>query len=259
MSRSSRQRWWLTLVLLLLAALCAWIVVGAGLIPLSFAQSRTVAAPVADRAVAARQRVEPVLRDALDTAQLRWGAPVLLRIFKQESELEMWFEGDDGRYRLFRTWPICRWSGTLGPKLAEGDGQAPEGFYRVGASAMNPRSQFHLSFNLGFPNTFDRAHGRTGSFLMVHGNCVSIGCYAMGDEAIEEIYTLVAAAHAGGQRNVPVHAFPFRFDDDGWRQRHARSPWLDFWSQLATVDDVFRQTARLPEVKVERGRYIIRR
>lgn len=256
MSRSSRQRWWLALVLFLLVALCAWIAVGAGLFPLSWAQGNAVAAPMVDRAAAARQRVEPALRDALDEARLRWGAPILLRIFKQDDELEMWVEDDDGRYRLFRAWPICSWSGRLGPKLAEGDGQAPEGFYSVGASAMNPRSQFHLSFNLGFPNAFDRGHGRTGSFLMVHGNCVSIGCYAMGDDAIEEIYTLLTAAHEAGQRDVPVHAFPFRFDD-GWRERHAGSPWLDFWDQLAAADAVFRRTARLPAIRVIQDRYVV--
>lgn len=209
-----------------------------------------------DRADAARQRVKPDLREALAEQGLAWGAPALLRIFKHESELELWLQGNQGRYRLVRTWPICRWSGDLGPKLIEGDGQAPEGFYIVDVAAMNPRSRFHLSFNLGFPNDHDRYHGRTGSFLMVHGSCVSVGCYAMGDATIEQIYTLVAASHAAGQSSVPVLAFPFRFTD-GWQQRHAGSEWLDFWQQLADGDAAFVRTGQAPAIIVRDGRYVV--
>ena len=90
--------------------------------------------------------------------------------------------GGEGRpLRRFATYPICLWSGRLGPKLREGDRQAPEGFYTVSAEQLNPNSRWHRSFSLGFPNAFDQAHGRTGSFIMVHGGCPSIGCYAMTD------------------------------------------------------------------------------
>ena len=136
------------------------------------------------------------------------GSPVYLRIFKAESELEL-FGLHEGRWTLLKTFPICHWSGTLGPKYREGDMQSPEGFYAVDLGRLNPNSTFHLSFNLGFPNAVERAQGRTGSFLMVHGNCVSIGCYAMTDPGIEEIYRLVEAALEAGQAGVPVHAFPF--------------------------------------------------
>lgn len=208
-----------------------------------------------DRAADAAARVRPALETDLAAAGLRFGAPVFVRIFKQESELEVWV--DDGqRFRLFRTWPICTWSGKLGPKLRQGDGQSPEGFYRVGRGQLNPRSSYHLSFNLGYPNAYDRAHARTGDFLMVHGRCVSIGCYAMGDPAIEEIYTLVAAALAGGQREVPVHAFPFRFDGDdetGWRD----SEWAPFWRQLRDGDAAFARTGRPPRITVADRRYVV--
>lgn len=206
------------------------------------------------------QRAETRVREAL-TAELRalgaeWGAPVYLRIFKASDELEVWVATGERHQRL-RTWPICTWSGDLGPKLRQGDGQAPEGFYEVGAQQLNPTSRFHLSFNLGYPNAFDRAHGRTGDYLMVHGNCVSVGCYAMGDAAIEEIYTLVAAALTHGQRAVPVHAFPFRMDGD-WESRHAGSEWLPFWRQLAAGYQAFELSGQPPRMRVVEGEYRLR-
>lgn len=207
-----------------------------------------------DRAVAAERRVRADLEVALARVDAAWGAPVLLRIFKQSNELEAWIADREGVHRLLKTWPVCRWSGALGPKLREGDGQAPEGFYEVAAAALNPHSTYHLAFNLGFPNAYDRAHGRTGSFLMVHGSCVSIGCYAMGDAGIDEIYTLVAAALAHGQMSVPVHALPFRFEGD-WRAVHHDDPWLGFWTNLAEGDALFQRDRRPPLVTVRDRRY----
>ena len=112
---------------------------------------------------------------------------MFVRIFKLGSQLEIWME-KDGSYRLFATYPICLWSGRLGPKLAEGDRQAPEGFYAVTKDELNPNSRWHRSFSLGFPNAFDRAQGRTGSFIMVHGGCQSIGCFAMTNDVVDEIW-----------------------------------------------------------------------
>ena len=211
--------------------------------------------PPGDRAAAAAARVRPALETQLARAGLRWGAPVFIRVFKEEDELELWL--DDGtRFRLFRRYPICAWSGALGPKLRQGDGQAPEGFYRVGRGQLNPHSAYHLSFDLGYPNAYDRAHGRTGDYLMVHGRCVSIGCYAMGDAAIEEIYTLVAAALAAGQSAVDVHAFPFRFDlrhEVGWSD----DEWAPFWRELREGHAAFERTGRPPVVRVVDGRYVV--
>ena len=110
--------------------------------------------------------------------------PLFVRVFKEESELEVWKQRDDGRFYHFKTYPICNWSGTLGPKIQQGDMQAPEGFYSVPQSQMNPNSQYHLAFNLGYPNSYDRANRRTGEFLMIHGKCKSAGCYAMTDALI---------------------------------------------------------------------------
>lgn len=234
---------------LVAAATAAWPITGRTVL------SRLGMSSAADRALAAEGRVRADLEAALSRNDAAWGSPVLLRLFKQESELEAWVADRQGRYRLLKTWPICRWSGSLGPKEREGDGQTPEGYYEVTTAALNPRSTYHLAFNLGFPNAYDRAHARTGSYLMVHGSCVSIGCYAMGDAGIDEIYTLVAAALANGQPAVPVHAFPFRFTP-GWGTMHRDSPWLDFWRNLAEGDTLFQRKSRPFDVGVRAGRYV---
>lgn len=246
----SRHRWF-GFVLLTAASLSLflWPLTGATLLAKTgLASSR--------RAVQAESRVRDDLTARLRAIGSDWGAPVFLRIYKQERELEIWARTGNGVYALLDTWPICTYSGDLGPKLREGDGQAPEGIYRVGGEQLNPQSSYHLSFDLGYPNAFDRAHDRTGSYLMVHGSCVSIGCYAMTDAGIEEIYSLVAAALAHGQRRVQVHALPFRFDA-GWESEHAASPWLGFWRDLAAIDARFETDRVPPDVRVERKRYAL--
>jgi murein L,D-transpeptidase YafK len=165
----------------------------------------------------------------------------------------VWVEHDDGAFRHFRTRPVCTFSGELGPKQRTGDLQSPEGFYHVTPSRMNPHSRFHLSFDLGYPNAYDREHGRTGSALMVHGACVSIGCYAMTDRGIEEIYTLLDAALRDGQPFVRVHVFPFRMTAEAMR-RHRGSEWREFWENLRTGYDMFETRKRPPNVIV-RGEY----
>lgn len=204
----------------------------------------------------AAERVRPALKSDLTVLGLKFGAPVFLRVFKQEKLLELWLRAEDQRYVLFRSYPICTYSGELGPKLRQGDQQAPEGFYKVSQRQLNPRSRYHLSFNLGYPNAYDQAHGRTGDFLMVHGSCVSIGCYAMGDQAIEEIYTLVAAALENGQSAFDVHAFPFRLEAASLAaQQH--SPWHAFWSELKPAYDAFERERRPPRISARDGRYVI--
>ncbi|HXH04457.1 MAG TPA: murein L,D-transpeptidase family protein [Candidatus Competibacteraceae bacterium] len=190
------------------------------------------------------------LQGRLQAAGLNLGDPVFMRIFKEEAQLEVWMQQQDGRYKLFRSYPICKYSGDLGPKQREGDKQSPEGFYYVTLDRMNPNSQFYLSFNLGFPNAYDRAHGYTGSALMVHGDCVSIGCYAMTDRQIQEIYTLAEAALKNGQPYFRVHAFPFRLTPHNLA-RHKNSPWFSFWANLKEGYDYFEQHKLPPEVYVE--------
>jgi murein L,D-transpeptidase YafK len=184
------------------------------------------------------------------------GAPIFIRIFKEESELEIWKqEQASGRYALLKTYDICAWSGQLGPKLKEGDKQAPEGFYTVTPAQMNPNSSYYLSFNLGFPNSFDRAHGRTGAHLMVHGACSSAGCYAMEDEQIAEIYALGRDAFIGGQRAFQVQAFPFRMTPENMA-RHRDNPNMAFWRMLKEGHDHFEVTRVPPKVEVCDGRYV---
>jgi murein L,D-transpeptidase YafK len=184
---------------------------------------------------------------------VKLGVPVFIRIFKFEWELELWVE-KDGRFVRFATYPICKWSGRLGPKVKEGDRQAPEGFYTVAAEQLNPNSRWHRSFNLGFPNLFDQAYGRTGSFLMVHGGCGSIGCYAMTDPAVDEIWRFVTAALEAGQPRFPVHVFPFRMTERNLRLRKGY-PWESFWAELKQGYDLFEASRIPPVVSVCKGRY----
>lgn len=184
------------------------------------------------------------------------GAAVFLEIIKEESILTAYVERPDGTYARFQSWPICTYSGGLGPKKQEGDGKSPEGFYSVGPAAMNPASSYHLSFNLGFPNAYDKAQGYTGSYLMVHGDCVSIGCYAMTDPVIEEIWTLMSLAFENGQTRVPVHIFPFSMTEENL-ERQQGHPAAPFWAQLKPAWDHF-QTEQIPaEVITKNGRYSI--
>lgn len=195
------------------------------------------------------------LDERLKEVGVTLGSPVFLRIFKAEHKLEIWMKKDE-KFVLFSTYPICRWSGYLGPKLKEGDRQSPEGFYTVSRGQLNPNSRWHRSFNLGFPNRFDRSHGRTGSYLMVHGGCSSIGCYAMTNAAMDEIWRVVTAALWRGQRRFHVHVFPFRMT--GWNRRlHAGNRWNSFWTDLQTGYDLFEASHIPPKVNVCKKRYVV--
>lgn len=194
------------------------------------------------------------LAERLAQRDLKLGDPVFIRIFKEESLLELWMERSNGHYLHFANYPICNYSGTLGPKFYEGDKQAPEGFYRVTRQMLNPNSRYYKSFDLGFPNSFDRAHQRTGSYLMVHGDCVSVGCYAMRDDQIDEIYRLVESALRAGQPYVEVHAFPFRMEKK--RMRLAQfSPHYPFWKELERGYRLFEKHHRIPTITVHNGHY----
>lgn len=210
--------------------------------------------PSSARSIAAIARVRPSLEEALRGKGMRFGDPIFIRIYKETKQLELWVEKGD-RFDLFRTYPICTFSGRLGPKLHTGDKQSPEGFYFVTPGRMNPNSRFHLSFNLGFPNAYDRAHDRTGSALMVHGACVSIGCYAMTNGGIDEIYALADAALRNGQPYFRVHVFPFEMTREAM-ERHRRSRWIGFWNNLKEGHDGFVRTGRPPNVEVRNGRYL---
>lgn len=181
--------------------------------------------------------------------------PILVRAYKKESELEVWKRGGDGRYALLKTYPICRWSGQLGPKMREGDRQAPEGFYTITPAQMNPNSAYYLSFDTGYPNAYDRSLGRTGAHLMVHGTCSSSGCFAMTDEAIAEVYAVAREAFASGQRGFQFQSYPFRMTAENLA-KHRQDPNIGFWKNLKEGADYFEVTKDEPSVGVCGRRYV---
>ena len=186
------------------------------------------------------------------------GDPIFIRIFKEERMLEIWYGQKNGKYRKFTNYPVCHYSGPLGPKKRQGDKVSPEGFYNVTRRGLNPYSRYHRSFDLGFPNQYDRFKGYTGDYLMVHGDCVSAGCYAMTDQQMDEIYKLVEASLKNGQASVPVHVFPFRMTK-ARLDREKNSPNYEFWSELKEGYDYFEKYKRVPNVAVQQGKYTIGR
>jgi murein L,D-transpeptidase YafK len=211
--------------------------------------------PTSARAEKSIASIEPYLKKELSDKGLEYGAPIFVRIFKDPGILEVWIESNDGTFINFKNYDICTFSGSLGPKLKQGDNQSPEGFYFVNAGRLNPWSSFHLSFNLGYPNKYDRSHGRTGSALMVHGNCVSIGCYAMTDAYINEIYALSVAALKSGQSFFRVHSFPFKLEPKTL-SKYSTNQWHPFWLNLKEGYDYFKKYKRPPNVEVLNGNYV---
>lgn len=212
-----------------------------------------------NRAKLAAARVKPELETALAAKGLEIGDPIFIRIFKETSELEVWLQPSAGeKFKKFRTYRIARFSGRLGPKQKRGDLQAPEGFYFVKRGQMNPHSRFHLSFDLGYPNAYDQAYGRTGDYLMVHGNRVSIGCFAMTDASIEQIWTLADAALKRGQRFFRVHCFPFRMTDERMTKA-TESKWYDFWRNLREGYEAFEEDGVPPNTTVSDKKYVFTR
>jgi murein L,D-transpeptidase YafK len=182
-------------------------------------------------------------------------SPVLIRLYKESSEFEVWKQKRNGDYALLKTYPICKWSGALGPKVKEGDRQAPEGVYTVTPAQMNPASHYYLSFNIGYPNAYDRSLGRTGSNLMVHGACSSAGCYSMTDEDAGEIFALARDSFRGGQTSFQIQALPFRMTAANLA-RHHDDPNMPFWRTLKVASDEFDLTLRPPKVDVCDRQYV---
>jgi murein L,D-transpeptidase YafK len=202
----------------------------------------------------ATKELPPELLSLLQQKHLPKHSPILVRIFKEESELEVWKQDTTGHFQILKTYPICRWSGDLGPKLHEGDRQAPEGFYTITPELMNPNSNYYLAINTGFPNSFDKANDRDGSFLMVHGDCWSSGCYAMTDEQMGEIYSLARDSFLS-QPSFQVQAYPFRLTPANLA-RHRTNPNLAFWMMLKIGNDHFEVTHLEPKVNVCDRHYV---
>src|SRR6266576_3113869 len=203
----------------------------------------------------ANQPVPPKLVADMAAKDMDLQSPILVRLFKQEDELEVWKQDRSGRFALLKTYPICRWSGDLGPKVREGDRQAPEGFYAITPAQMNPQSAYYLSFNTGYPNAFDKALGRSGSQLMVHGDCSSRGFYAMTDEQIAEIYSLGRESFFGGQKSFQLQAYPFKMTPLNMA-KHRNNPNMPFWRMIKEGYDHFEVTRQEPKVDFCEKKYV---
>src|SRR6202046_1278164 len=203
----------------------------------------------------ANQPVPPKLIAAMVEKDMDLQSPILVRLFKEEAELEVWKQDRSGRFALLKTYPICRWSGDLGPKVREGDRQAPEGFYNITPAQMNANSAYYLSFNTGFPNAFDRSLGRSGSELMVERDCSSRGCYAMTDEQIAEIYSLGRESFFGGQHAFQFQAYPFKMTPINMA-KHRNNPNMPFWRMIKEGYDDFEVTRQEPKVDFCEKRYV---
>ena len=203
----------------------------------------------------ATKEVPPGLLSLFRQKKMPKHSPILVRIFKEEAELEVWKQDTTGHFQILKVYPICRWSGDLGPKVREGDRQAPEGFYTITPDLMQPNSNYYLAINTGFPNAFDRANDRHGAFLMIHGDCSSRGCYAMTDEQIGEIYSLARESFLGGQQSFQIQAYPFRMTPLNLA-RHRTNPNMAFWKMIKEGNDHFEATHLEPKVDVCNKRYV---
>lgn len=232
------------------ARLAVWLLI----ISAGGAQAAPASWPETGFSLQVARAVEKSVGPVLQERGFRWGAPAFIRLFKETNELELWLK-KAGQYQLFEIYDICGLSGGLGPKLAEGDLQAPEGFYFVTPERLNPWSSYHLSMNMGYPNAYDRAHRRSGSALMVHGTCLSLGCFAIGNGAIEELYSLVDAALRNNAGFVRVHSFPFRMTAERLAEAQG-SEWHSFWTNLKTGYDWFERYQLPPNTTVAAKRYV---
>jgi len=203
----------------------------------------------------------PILLKQLQKKNLKLGNPIFIRVIKQTPDtdygvLELWVQGNAvDTFSLFKTYPICYYSGGLGPKHYEGDGKTPEGFYYVNKTRLNLYSNFHRAFNLGYPNSFDKSKGYTGGYIMIHGSCCSIGCIAMTDKYIEEIWTIGIKALAGGQAFFRVHVFPFYMTESNMKI-YSKNKNIEFWKNLKDGFDYFNSNKKPPNVNVRNGKYV---
>lgn len=250
----SRRLSWRIIVVCLAAALVVWLAYGYRMLLMNPSAEAWQQFTATERLRNLHWRCERHVAASLAEKGFALGDAVFLRAIKESSELELWLQPRGGKeFQLYKTWPIAAWSGALGPKLREGDGQSPEGFYSLTAQQLNPASSYRLSFNIGYPNAFDQSLNRTGSWIMVHGSNVSVGCFAMTDPVIEEIYLIVEAALAAGQPAIAVHCFPFRMADE--RLATADAANRDFWLNLREGWDRFEQSHVPPTWLVKDGRY----
>ena len=215
----------------------------------------TIAADAASKS----WRPESVAEREIDLAKefsekgLKLGSPVFLRVYKQTSEMELWVQ-QGPRYELFKIYKICRWSGGLGPKFYEGDRQSPEGLYRITTSDLIVNQRWDRAMNINYPNNFDQVNGRGGSSILIHGGCGSIGCFAIQNQNVEEVYGAVRAALRNSQAYVPVLTLPFRYSALA-PEKEDTLHMSEFWSDLRRADLLFERDKLPPIAWICDGRY----
>lgn len=189
---------------------------------------------------------------------------MFIRIFKEEAQLEVWVKSNKNpAYQLYQTYPICASSGTLGPKRCQGDYQVPEGFYHV--SVFNPYSNFYVSLGVSYPNASDNIFGCSrdkGGAIMIHGNCVTIGCIPITDDKIQEVYVMAVEAKNAGQQNIPIHIFPARISTEklaAIKKQYPDKIVQTFWDNLKEGYDKFETSKLVPDVTIDaKGKYLFK-
>ncbi|MBZ4416495.1 murein L,D-transpeptidase family protein [Myxococcus sp. RHSTA-1-4] len=218
------------------------------------------------RVASARKSKAPVVAGLFKAAGVAWPPEQMyVRAFKHERELEVWAGAKAGPLVKVKTYPFCAASGELGPKRQRGDLQVPEGFYTI--DLFNPWSDYHLSMRVSYPNEADKRHKTAadpGGNIFVHGDCVSIGCIAIEDEPIQELYLMVLDTREKTKRNVPIHIFPRRLDDKGMKAleggRSSTDPLVAFWRSLQPAYTFFEEARHLPVTSVDpkTGAYVVK-
>lgn len=202
------------------------------------------------------------LRKDLTRQQFAEDYEIFMVAYKEEGKFQLWCKNpDEAEYRLFKTYDFCEHSGTLGPKVKEGDLQTPEGFYKV--NVFNPESSFYLSLGINYPNKVDLARtGKTvkpGGDIYIHGNCVTVGCIPLTDDKIKEVYLLALFAKGGRKHEIPVYIFPFKMTASKMKKYTAQFPQhAAFWETLQLAYQKFEQNKTLPHIKESKGVYLVK-
>jgi murein L,D-transpeptidase YafK len=228
-----------------------------GLLTTLFVLSPKTYIPDSPLAQSVREKLSPKLKTELEAKRLKMNSSVYLRIFKEENQLEIWVKSGE-KYSFFKSYNICFFSGGLGPKTQDGDGKSPEGFYTIEPIQLNPVSNYYLALNIGYPNKLETLKGYTGNAIMIHGHCVSIGCYAMTNEGIEEIYTIVYLAFKGGQKKINLDIFPFRMSQ-ARMEIFSSNPNRAFWETLKPGYDLFNQKFVPTDPGIENSNYVFKK
>jgi len=213
--------------------------------------------------VAAAEKEKSLIENLRHHGMEKHDVHILIVAFKAEMTLELYAKKrNDAVYTLIAVYRTCMTSGTLGPKRQQGDKQIPEGFYRI--NRFNPKSQFHLSLGINYPNASDKILATAedpGDNILIHGGCFTIGCLPVTDDKIKEIYLYALWARNNKQTDIPVYIFPFRMTESKFRiysTIYAKKPELvRFWENLKIGHNKFFSEKKVLDVSVnEHGEYV---